>query len=248
MKKEPVEEYKLKLKDLKQEFPSVYKKIDCPSCSNSVPADNININDKIAKCNSCDVVFPFHESVANFNPNAIKQEVLKPEGIDLFYFQDELDITMNQPWRDLNVILRLYPPIFFFTALLPAIIFKNIFWITTATVLLLMTFYVIYDWIFKSRNKVYINIDDKFLSLIWRPKRFKKDQHYHIEDIEQLYIKSFAPHSKQYTVFMIVNGAEGQKHIPLINRLSSRAKAQYLEQEIEKQLKIVDKDVPESKW
>ena len=45
---------------------------------------------------------------------------------------------------------------------------------------------------------------------------------------------------------MIVNGAEGQRHVVLIPKVSSLSKAKYLEQEIEKHLGIKDRKVPES--
>ena len=44
---------------------------------------------------------------------------------------------------------------------------------------------------------------------------------------------------------MILNGIEGQKHVPLIPVLGSLSKARYLEQEIEKHLGIIDREVLE---
>ena len=44
---------------------------------------------------------------------------------------------------------------------------------------------------------------------------------------------------------MIVNGLEGQRHIRLIPSLNSLSKARYLEQEIEKYLGIIDREVLE---
>ena len=44
---------------------------------------------------------------------------------------------------------------------------------------------------------------------------------------------------------MIVNGTTVQKYIPLIKNVGSPSKARYLEQEIEKQIGITDRQVPE---
>ena len=44
---------------------------------------------------------------------------------------------------------------------------------------------------------------------------------------------------------MIVNDLKGQKHVELIKSVNSRTKAKYIEQEIEKQLGITDRRVPD---
>ena len=44
---------------------------------------------------------------------------------------------------------------------------------------------------------------------------------------------------------MIVNGFDGQKHVKLTQTMARLPKAQYLEQEIERHLGIVDKKVSE---
>jgi len=45
---------------------------------------------------------------------------------------------------------------------------------------------------------------------------------------------------------MIINGPDGQKLMRLLHPLSSPSKAKYLEQEIEKYLGIIDRDVLEA--
>ena len=83
MDQEPIEEYKLKLQELSLESKPEFKRIKCPSCNSDIPADNLNINDKIAKCNSCDIIFPFHKNIAELlSSKKPQQEVLRPEGIE----------------------------------------------------------------------------------------------------------------------------------------------------------------------
>jgi len=70
-----------------------------------VPADNININDKIAKCGGCHAVFPFqHEIDKLLNARKPKQTVLRPDGIDLYAYQNELEIAVKQPTIGWDVI------------------------------------------------------------------------------------------------------------------------------------------------
>ena len=100
------EPHKLKLKkiDLKKE--QDFHKISCPSCQNEILAADLNINDKIAKCSKCNVVFSFQHTVNNLftHQPKVKQEIIRPEGIDLFHFREELEITIQQPFPSALVI------------------------------------------------------------------------------------------------------------------------------------------------
>jgi len=49
----PIE--KEKLEELEFNLPDEHTKLSCPSCDSDIPANDINIHDKIAKCGQCDV-------------------------------------------------------------------------------------------------------------------------------------------------------------------------------------------------
>ena len=66
-----------------------------------------------------------------------------------------------------------------------------------------------------------------------------------ISDIDQLYVKTIVSDGVTYSVCLIRNGPDGMKHIPLITSLKSHSKALFLEQEIEKHLGIIDREVKE---
>ena len=244
MEHEPLDKYKYKhkLDDLMSGPPAEYKKICCPSCNADIPAENININDKIAKCNECHVVFPIHSMISNFtDPKKIKQEVLRPEGIDIFYFQDDLDFTVQQPLVVTEVLAAIFLPLFDVLAML--LYFKvgiSLFW--PASLFLLFT-YMIFSLANRSKHKIHINIDDRYLTIKWRPKKLMKDRSFPINEIDQIYAKS-SP-GIIGAVYMVINGADGQKHVPLISGLDSLSKARYLEQEIERHLGIDDRHIPE---
>lgn len=240
------EPYKLKLKKLDLEKQKEFHQISCPSCQAGIPASDLNINDKIAKCNSCNVVFSFQGTVNQLFTNApkIKQEVIRPEGIDLFYFKEDLDITIQQPYSVLEGIVGgigiMFALLFTFIAFLKPGLFPMIgtigFWLISA--------YPIYSWSTHSKNKIYVNIDERFINIEWRPKKMNKDKKYAIQDIDQLFIKK-NPNTGYYDLHMIVNGIEGQKHMRLIPGLDSQTKARYLEQELERHLGIIDREVLE---
>jgi len=86
-------------------------------------------------------------------------------------------------------------------------------------------------------------MDDVYFNIQWRPKKFVKDQRFLVTDIDQIYIKDYHGYNQ---VMMIVNQPSGQKHVPLI-MVRGISKARFLEQEIEKYLKIEDRQVPEEK-
>jgi len=192
-------------------------------------------------CNSCDVVFPFEKEISSLLPQQrMKQDVIRPEGIDIFRFRNELDISVRQPYTQLEIVGMIFSPFF----IIPTIIL-----FTTGTISLLVfliaLFIVLVPYVnlfFRSNHKIHVNIDDKFLYIEWRPKKLVKDKKYEISEIDQIYTKS--SHG-QHFVYMIVNGQDGQKHIPLIKNVGSLSKARYLEQEIENHLDITDKQVPE---
>ncbi|MFK8104743.1 MAG: hypothetical protein AB8G15_19650 [Saprospiraceae bacterium] len=249
MNRNPLEDYKyehkLELKDL------TVQKISCPSCHESVAADNLNIQTNIAKCNSCDVIFSFSKQAEQLsNLHTISQEILQPEGVEISRFREELDISVEQPWGTLEVIfVSLFPLLVLivmgvFIASSPPTAFHK----AQLIIFLLTSFigYLSYFFI-RKRHKIYIHIDNEYLHIERRPKKLIKDKQFAIEDIDQVYIKNVASvnGTKGIGLFMIVNGIEGQKHVELIKYVNSRSKAKYIEQEIERHLGITDRRVPD---
>lgn len=237
----PLEKHKLKLQEVDVENASLFKKVGCPSCGSDVPAANLNINDKIAKCHNCDVLFSFHNDLVDLAAPA-KQEILRPEGIDLFHYQGELDISMQQPVSIPEALLGALLPIF-------GLLFTLIFFLSNKDISIFLPlisslagFLALFNLLHRSKQKLFIHIDDRHLSIKRRPRKFLKDQAYNISEIDQLYVKNVGG---QYFVYMIVDSRLGQKHIKLVSHIESTSKARYLEQEIEKQLGILDRKVPE---
>ena len=253
MGNDPLKEYKYKekLELPKVEPESEVQKINCPSCGNPVSADNLNIQTNIAKCTNCDGIFSIGEQVEKLsNQNKISQEILRPEGVELTYFQDELDISVEQPWGTFEQIFMSFFPFFlimitsaFVEGISPSPIAKaGLITIWLASIIGYFAYFFI-----RKKHKIYFHIDDQYLSIERRPKKFIKDKKFAIQDIDQVYIKSIVSSSgaKGAGIFMIVNDAKGQKKVELIKKVSSRTKAKFIEQEIEKYLGIKDRRVPD---
>ncbi len=64
-------------------------------------------------------------------------------------------------------------------------------------------------------------------------------------EIDQLYLTPSSDGMGYYTIHMIINGLEGQKHEKLMT-VKTLSKAKYLEQEIERYLDISDSEIPDA--
>lgn len=248
MMDQPLEYYKpaekFELKDLKKEIPKAFKKIHCPSCEEEVNADNLSLQNSVAKCGSCNVIFSIEEEVESVrSKKEMKQEVFRPEGIELFYYKDDLDITIQQHIQGLDALALIFLPVLaFFSILFHIGKGLPIYFPIGFT---LGALYFIYKAFNYSDNKTYIDISDKFLNIKSRPRNLMKDKAYAVNDISQLYLKLAPDGSGYYSIYMIVNAVEGQKHEKLLT-VNTLSKAKYLEQEIERHLNIEDREVPES--
>jgi len=255
MQEDPIEEYKFKEKlDLREitSQPVEIHQINCPSCTQPIPADNLNIQTNIAKCNSCNGIFSFSKAANRLSTeHQLVHEILQPEGVEINHFKEELDISVQQPWGVLETILLSLLPLLlvmftsFFIERFPA----NT--VTISTLLALwgtsIAGYIAYFFI-RKKHKIYVHIDEKFLSIERRPSKFTKDKMYDIKRIDQIYIKNIISGGtpKGCGIFMIVNdNLIGQQHIELIKSVSRRSIGKYIEQEIEKHLGITDRRVPD---
>jgi len=247
---EPLEEYKKPYKervalppDSTLESSNVFTTICCPQCDEPIPAKDLNIHDKIGKCGSCNIVFSFRKNIQALDdtPQKVRQELFRPEGVDIFYYKDEVEFGFNQPdgWIEWAQYLFLFA----FMPLGVAIYLKKGTDITQLLALLLPTVLSIIYFIFRQKHKTFIGIDDRFLWLKNRPKKFKKDQSFLIEHIDQVYVKQ-RPDFGTWDVKMIVDEGQGQKHMHMTT-VRTISQAKYLEQEIERYLGIQDAIVPE---
>ena len=247
---EPIEQYKpvekLELEGFKKELSQKFKKIYCPSCDDETASNDINLQNSLAKCSSCNVIFSIEEEVESIKAKKeIKQQILRPEGIDLFYYGDELDITTEQHIQGFDAWAIVFAPLIALGAVLIFFIGEQPISPYFPIGFSLVALYYIYKAFTYSKNKIYIDINKKFLSIKYRPKNLKKDKMYASDEIDQLYIKPSSDGMGYFTIHMIINGLNGQKHEKLMT-LKTLSKAKYLEQEIERYLNISDREIPEA--
>lgn len=243
MNRDPLEQYKhVERLELREETPTPkFIKVTCPSCDSEVPASDINIHDKIGKCTSCNVVFPMQtEFFALKVASKPKEEVRRPEGIEIFQHQSSMEIIIDQPLHPLEIIIPTFLYLFafmftaiFFTKGMANGLFFGTWVLTIASTLSLIN---------RKKHKAYLEIDEDYLGIYWKPRKFNKNKRFPIQDVDQVYTKSF---SGRGSVYLILNGPEGEKHVKLIENLESKSKARYIEQEVERHLGIADRSIPE---
>lgn len=248
--KEPKEQYKpvekLELPKFENELPKVFQKVNCPSCQSEVKADHLNLEKSVAKCGGCNAIFSIEEEVKLVkSKNEMHHEFFRPEGIDLFFYKDELNITVQQAMNALDSIGLFFFP--FLSFISTAIYLKKApFPILIPILFALGGFYFIYKAFNYSKYKTYIDINSNQLSIRSQPKNFNKDKTISTVDIDQLYIKHHVAEGSNYaSIYMIINKVSGQVHEKLIT-VKNLSKAKYLEQEIERYLHIENRKVLES--
>lgn len=233
--KNPLEEELVDLPDLEDESSNPFKEICCPSCKERVDADNLNLNHLVAKCNKCHVVFPFSKEIQAFEQvtKKVKQEMLRPEGIELFYYNDELEISFEQPENPLEVLVASALTLFIF--FFPFLVFKKALSLMLLGLPILGLLGGILYFMHRKKHKVFVTITNQFLNIFWRPGKLVKDKKYAVQDIRQIYVKPYG----LWDLMMIVDQGDGQEHVKLTS-VKTLSKAKFLEQEIEKHLGITN--------
>ena len=231
---------KLELRDLSLAKDNSFIKIECPSCQDHVSASEININDKIAKCGSCDVVFSFANEIVDIIPEAPKEGIARPEGVEIMYYKDELELILDQPQAMWNILIASIMPFVAIFAFLVHYVKDKGGFVVGIVATLLSIYSIVTMIIARKRNKIFVSVDDKKIKIEYRPKNLKKDKLYDVEDIEQLYV---AATPEGCGLFMVYNSVNGQKHQQIIGRISNVIRAKYLEQEIEKHLGLPNKKI-----
>ena len=217
---------------------STFLHLECPSCRDKVHASEINISDKIAKCNSCSAVFSFENDLLDLAQN--KAEIKKPVKVEKMYFGDELEISINNPFQALTIIFLSLAPLFILASaglfFAEGIAFAGV----VMAVLIFLFSFNIFRLILPGRRKVFFVANKEYLTVEFPKNSLTRNKEFRKSDIEQLYVSKSA---EGFRLMAIVDTSKGQKHIPVISYLKSVTIAKYLEQELEKHLEIPNKKV-----
>lgn len=221
-------------------------KITCPDCYKEIPAADVDLKGKTAKCVHCNNVFSFSHLFPD--PDAKPRAPLgKPKNFTIEHSPEGLTIVRR--WFSPAVIFMSFFCLFWNTFM--------VFWFYTAfsqkaySMALFGSLHgvvglgLLYATVAGFINKTYVRIAFGTVSVRHKPFPSFGQKHISRQDIKQLYSKETVHHHKHgysysYSVQMITTrGAI----VELVSGLPSKEEALFLEQEIEKYLGIDDESV-----
>lgn len=247
-----IEKFRLKLPKTEEDVVDALQKINCPSCGTPASSDNINIQDKIAKCDPCDGVFSFASKIQateKISPVPVKTRtkanhpISQPVGVVMFREDDALEMDLTTGLGGGLISTLFLFPIY---ALLAFGAYADNGGAFLKWIIILLSFigvFLIWN-LFPYKRKVHLVVADKMLSLEWDPSLFKKTKQYSTEDISQVYVKKPTGTSKP-SIYIVVDGDKGQRHVKLIDHIKTLSQAKFIEQEIEDYLGITDSSIME---
>ena len=226
------------------------KELTCPNCSTAIPPDRINVQELVAACPACAHVFSFASLLSKALP-----QVPKPEGaIALpkdFEVRKELSsLYISIPWRSVRnkwfmtifaALWDLFLIPFIITALsgdTEVALFISLHFAVAVGI----TFYVLALWI----NSTKIRVDDTGIDVRHTPIPVPFTPRHAIStgDVDQFYVEEYVPsrtNGRPDITFALRVKTKGGKDVRLVPGFTDPSGALYLEQEIEKFLKIADR-------
>lgn len=247
MEHKPEYKFKLDLASASEIENEKFSFIDCPSCGSQVEGGKINLDKLLASCNSCNAVFSVEEDIAKLKTKVkLNQEIEQPVEVEKFYFGEELDISVKQTISGYEAIAAyLFPFLMLMGGLL---YFKGKISFVFPIICLIIFAIGLFSIINLKKHRVQIKVNKDDLIIENRPKKLVKDRRFSSRNINQLYVYSHpnpSDGSINYGLKIVMDGVEGQKHEKLVGGMKTLREAKFVEQEIERHLRIVNKKMLE---
>jgi len=226
----------------------------CEKCGSEIEGANININSSLAKCGNCNSVFSITDDHFFKHDRKGRPEMIMPEGTDVLELNDSLDIRLN--W------LKSHPTgtlvfLTFFAAFWNVIIFfiaggalasGEFSTLLPMSLHLLVGLGLIYYLASVYLNYTDVIINEEYIEIDHRPIKnpFIRSKRIESNDIDQLYVSKYVASTTNnnpnyaYILYAILK-TNGRK-VKLIKGMNKETQL-YLEQEIERYLRISDRPV-----
>ncbi len=228
--------HKVKLEEVTSDDEQTYK-VHCPSCASVIQAANMNIIDKIAKCDSCDSLFPLDVKKVQAKSSAKKELVQRPSNVSVNHdgVTKEIEIRDKKGIKGFMIILYSLSALVF---ILPFL--KNGFTnfpISLNVIFWSFTFW--YTYTYRSlAQKIFIEMDGNVLTMEYSPWFFTRKKEFDVDTIKDVYIQKMGdPYGMGNEYHQIRlrldrgNGIEEMKLMPWTYQ--SLQEATYVKQEIE---------------
>mgnify|MGYP000987260258 FL=1 len=222
-------------------------KIHCPACNNEVPAGDVDLTGKIAKCSGCNNIFDCSGQLPAVSTKD-RSPVSKPNNFTLT--RDANSFIIVRRWFHPSVfgltffclLWNGFMSFWFYTAMKQKVYNMALFGSLHGAVGVGLLYAVLAGFF----NKTYLSFAYDSLTISHKPLPWAGAKTLAKRDLKQLFSKEVVHHHKNgysYSYSVQVLTREG-KVIELVSGLMSKAEALFIEQEIEKYLKIDDEAVP----
>ena len=225
----------------------------CKKCGVDLPAENINIQLAIAKCSSCNTVFSFYEEVADprvvFGEDRLRKplsDIGLPKGLSVEKTVSEL--RLRRRWfSKLTVFLTVFAAfwdgfllIWFFIALKDGNFLMAAAGSLHAAVGLGLSYYVLAGYL----NSTLVAVNRENLIIFHQPLPWPGTKTLKSSAVSQLYCRSVRSSSRSGTLSYEVRAllSDGTD-VKLLSGLIEDRQALFIEQEVERYLRIEDRSV-----
>ncbi|MEL6925920.1 MAG: hypothetical protein AAFO94_17895, partial [Bacteroidota bacterium] len=214
----------------------------CPDCDTVVPADNIHLPGAVAKCNSCNTVFPIGDELEHMKAVTTAD---KMDEIEILDSDNELHMRCNLQKINKNPGLPIVSGIYMgisFAGLIALVVNTAPFAVTSVVGLVAAVLSVAFTaslahW----RNKTYISVTDQQLSIesigihspFYNPDKFIKRNR-----IESVYLKSrFSSIANKVASYDLIMKDHRGEETRLIKGMLRKEQGEFLVARINHQLK-----------
>lgn len=239
------EEYKKKYKkDERVELPGL-SRTDCPNCHNPIKQNEIDNHGHVV-CSNCGTEFQVDKDIAIFERT--KPYVQLPRKMDYLKLHSMLEFIYKPSGFAVNFMLfftivwNLFMFIFVSSAIATGDFSQLIFMSLHLLVGAGLGMKTIGDLI----NKTYVTIDPDYIFIERKPLQIFKRQPIETKDIKQLFVKKYSSGSQNgkpiYSYGLYAKLHRGRE-IQILKDFARPEHAQFIEQEIEEFLGILDKNI-----
>ena len=222
--------------------------LNCKRCGLRIPAEDISLEQLVAKCRACDAVFGFADEVQKDRFKA-RAQVPLPSRMKVHSRGSKLSISWR--WWSLKYVgLALFSVVWCgFLVLWYSIALDSrgsLFFLLFPLLHVIVGVAISYTAIAGFFNSTWVEVDHRELSVWHGPVPWPGHARMRVGDIEQLYVTERRRKSDSHVLltYDLQAVSRSGRQIPLLKGLEEVGQGLYLEQLIEGRLGIVDRPVP----
>lgn len=243
-------------KHIKEITPGGEQLVDlrCENCGEIIPANGINQDQRLARCQTCDSLFSIEEMAFEKRRRGFPI-FLVPDGTDVLKLPDSLEIStswLRASRKDklkFDFIFTTFFSLVSFVAFFAGMLAGSWLFIIFCAFFVVASLILLYMFLGNLVNRTIIRVDEQFLSIRHSPLKFIAWREHKIvkTTVRQLFVREYNSNRTVNNVpqktFGIYIQTADQKDIRILEDMN-RETSLFLEQELEEYLGIPDKQVP----